>query len=835
MRSMNSRCRPGTAVRNPRPAAAGVAAAVICALYGAQPAVADQQSTSGGTLEEVVVTATRRQQALEAVPYSISSINEEQLDAAGITDIASLAAHVPGLSMYDYGARYAGAVTPVIRGINATGSPPRGFRTFEQAPVGTYIGNSPVEGYLLLDDVARVEILRGPQGTLYGAGALGGALRFIPNAPQLNTTAASIEASAANTDHSTGTGYTVEAMANLPLGDTLAARVSGKYEYDPGWIKAFGLLDRTNTGVYGVPLLATPGDTVNSAPIYNSRDNWNDQRTMGGRASLLWKPNDKFNAEAAVLLTYVHGEGGPQVNPDYAGGVSPFDPTTTYPAGGHYQEFALVQEPFDRHTSLMSLDASYDAGFATISSTTSYQETSGSLIQDSTFDYAGFAGGAFLPYYAGIPVNPRFTYPFLFTDSAHAFTEELRLVSKADPSNAFDYVAGLFYEKQTRHGSWFVTNPGSPERSVAQGCTGYVGTLPFAFPNCLLLSGPNDTTFQQIDTQQFQDKSIFGELTWHFMPHGQITFGGRHFSQEFTDTQLYQDFTFNVVVPPIPYNSPASKNVWKINPSYEYDSNQFVYALWSQGFRRGGANSVPASGIFQESPLLRFYQPDTTNNYELGLKGRFANGLSYAAAVFDIKWDKPQISSSLPSGNLAVYNANTAESKGFEIESTGPLLPHLSYTIGYAYADAKLTSDFSYPANDGLGTIVPGLLSGHSGQQLPGSPKNSISVMLMYDVPLESGYLLSLTADGAYRSAAALQVAPSVGTTTVQHSSSYQVMDLSATLTRKPWHGTLYVTNLFDRQEILAPPSQPNQVNNLTNDYLVNPPRQIGIRLGYTL
>ena len=168
----------------------------------------------------------------------------------------------------------------------------------------------------------------------------------------------------------------------------------------------------------------------------------------------------------------------------------------------------------------------------------------------------------------------------------------------------------------------------------------------------------------------------------------------------------------------------------KINPSYEYADHQYVYALWSQGFRRGGANSVPSTGPFKESPLLRDYQPDSTNNYEAGLKGRFANGLSYTFAVFDIYWDRPQISSSLPSGNLAVYNANKAQSKGFEFESSGPLfVPHLSYSVGYAYADAKLTSEFSLPANNGLGTgtIVPGLLSGSAGEQLPGSPKNSVS------------------------------------------------------------------------------------------------------------
>jgi len=233
--------------------------------------------------------------------------------------------------------------------------------------------------------------------------------------------------------------------------------------------------------------------------------------------------------------------------------------------------------------------------------------------------------------------------------------------------------------------------------------------------------------------------------------------------------------------------------------------------------------------------LLRNYQPDSTNNYEAGLKGRLDNGLSYAFAGFLIHWDKPQISSSLPSGNLAVYNANTAESKGFEYESAGPLfVPHLTYSVGFAYADAYLTSAFSYPANNGTGTIVPGLLSGASGEQLPGSPKTSVSAALIYDINLSPGYVLTLSPNGVYRSATALQVAPSVGTTTIQHSSSYQIVNFSASLTHSAWRATMYVTNAFDRQEILAPPSQPNQLNNLTNDYLVNQPRVIGVRVAYS-
>jgi iron complex outermembrane recepter protein len=322
------------------------------------------------------------------------------------------------------------------------------------------------------------------------------------------------------------------------------------------------------------------------------------------------------------------------------------------------------------------------------------------------------------------------------------------------------------------------------------------------------------------------------------MAHGQITFGVRHFSQEFTDAQSYHDYTFPTDIPATPHSSPASKTVGKVDPSYEYAKDQFVYALWSQGFRRGGANSVPLSGPFQESPVLSTYQPDKTDNYETGLKGRFSNGLSYTVDVFYIKWDKPQISSSLPSGNLAVYNANTAVSKGFEFETSGPLLLRgLDYSVGFSYADAKLTSDFSLPADNGTGVIVPGLLSGKSGEQMPGSPKTSVSAALLYDTPITQGYDLALSLNGVYRTAVKMQLAPTLGSASVQQSSSYGILNASAALNHKPWRFTAYVTNLLDKQEVLVPPSQASAGNNfdkLADDYVVNPPREIGIRVGYS-
>jgi outer membrane receptor protein involved in Fe transport len=822
-----------------QPARTAVSAAVCLALYGLpQLARADQPAASAPSeLAEITVTATRREETLEAVPYSLSVVSGDQLGRTGVTDIASLANEVPGLNYYDFGARQSGATVPIIRGLNASDISVQGraFRTFEQSPVGTYIGNSPFDGYLQLDDIQRVEVLRGPQGTLYGAGALGGALRIIPNAPQLGVFSGSVDASTGIVKDANHLAYTTSAVVNIPIGDTPAFRAAAKFAYEPGYINAYGLLKSTGSPVSAIPVLADPTDNLNSPGIYYGKNDWNDQNTFTGRAALTWKPNDKFNADLAFIYANTNGDAGPQVNSTYPGGPYPLDPRITFPPGGDRQTFSALDQQFWRRTTLASVDLSFDAGFATLSSTSTYATTTGYTMGDGTYIIGLISEFNLNNYYAGNPLNPRYVEPGLFTDTAHTFDQELRLVSKTDPDAKIDYVIGLFYENQTRVGSWFVTSPGSPERAIQQGCTAqyYAG---LSFPNCLLSVGsyPPDANFVQIDTQDFTDKSEFGELTWHFIEHGQITFGGRHFEQEFTDAQSYLVYTYDTLIPPSPRNSPASKNTWKINPSYEYSPNQYVYAIWSQGFRRGGANSVPPVGIYKESPLLDTYAPDTVNNYEIGAKGRLANDFSYTVAIFDIHWNKPQISSTLPDGNLAVYNANTAESKGFEFEARGPLLvPGLSYSVGGAYADAKLTSDFSLPANNGAGVITPGLISGMSGDKLPGNPKMSAVATITYDRPIAPGYDLATSLNGTYRSTIPLFLTPPYSQ---YYSQALALVNLSATVTHKPWHAGLYSTNLLDKRAVLAP-FIPNVFTNgggLIQNYTINPPREVGIRVGYS-
>jgi len=811
-----------------RPALTTVGAAVLFALYGVPlSATAQQAQPTGDGLDEIIVTASRRQQALEDVPYNLSVISGDQLERTGVNDLASLTYQVPGLSTYDFGARYAAATSPIIRGINADGAP-LGKRMAEQSPVGTYIGNSPVDGYFQLDDVDRIEVLRGPQGTLYGAGALGGALRIIPNAPQLGVLSGHIEGGAANLAHSSDTPYSVKGIFNVPLGDTLAFRASGKYVDDPGFINVYGILERPGSSLSGIPTLADPADPVTSPGILTGKKDWNDQKTFTGRASLLWQPTDHFNAQLAYLYAKVTGDGGPQANSTFPGGEYPVDPRFTFPAGGDYQNFSAIDQPFKRDSDVTSLDLSYDAGFATLSSTTSFSTTNGSTVTDDTYGQALYTFS--YPYYSGVPTNPRFVSPFEFDDKANTLTEEIRLVSATGPDTKLDYVLGLFFENQHTEGIWDISIPGSPEYSAAEGCTAPY-TSGATFPNCQVVAGPGDLSFSGVDHQHFQDKSVFGEISWHFIDHGQITFGGRHFSQSFTDAESYDVYTFNSIVPAVPHESPASKNIWKINPSYEYATGQHVYATWSQGFRRGGASAVPLSGPFQESPVLASYAPDSTNNYEAGFKGRFANGIRYSADVFDIQWDKPQIAGLTPAGNYAVWNANKAQSTGFEFDVSGPLLvPGLSFSIGGAFSNAKLTQNYALPAGNGDFGITPGGISGTSGSQLPGSPKESAAATITYATPVAPGYDVAVSLNGVYKSSIPFEIL--IPGTVPSQSSSFEVGNVSATLNHKWWTLLGYITNIADKREELIPASGPT--GNLFNESTINRPREIGLRIGFT-
>ena len=536
--------------------------------------------------------------------------------------------------MSDSGARNSATTFPIIRGLNA--SPGAGsFRTFEQAPVGTYIGNSPIDGYFQFNDIERVEVLRGPQGTLYGAGALGGALRIIPAAPKLGEFSGNADVRLGTVDKASDPSYTTAATVNLPLGETLALRVAGNYDYEPGFIDAHGLMRADGDGI---PVLADPSDPDSSA-VYYSVEDWNEQKTFTGRASLLWQPTDKFNAQLAYMYSDLDGEGGRTVISSFPGGPFVGDPRITLPAGGNNTQFSAIAEPYERQTDLASLDLSYDAGFATLSSTSSYFTTEGNTPARQQ-----------LRAVSDTAVPGLLRRQHLESALHHAAGVQRQLAHVyAGGAAGLEYRAGPDVRLRRRH----LLREADTHRQMAGldtgfaraarselGCTGFWAPGS-EFPDCLVLIGPNDVNVDQDDKQTFEDKSVFGELTWHFAERGDLTVGFRHFEQDFKDVQSLELYSFGISVPKEPRTSKASKTTWKVNPSYEYADNHRLYALWSQGFRRGGSNAIPLVGPFGDSPELIQYEPDEADNYEIGVKGHFANGLSYTFDIFKIILGQP--------------------------------------------------------------------------------------------------------------------------------------------------------------------------------------------------
>jgi hypothetical protein len=335
--------------------------------------------------------------------------------------------------------------------------------------------------------------------------------------------------------------------------------------------------------------------------------------------------------------------------------------------------------------------------------------------------------------------------------------------------------------------------------------------------------------FFQPDSQHFQDRSVFGEFTWHFTSNGQITFGGRHFEQSFEDTQAYDLYTFAIISPPTTRSLPASKNTWKVNPSYQYATNQYVYALWSQGFRRGGANALATQSFYKDNPVLLTYRPDSVDNYETGLKGHFANGFSYSVDVFDDEWHDPQVGGTLPDGNVGVWNAAKARSTGAEFDVTSPLyFTGLSLKASAAYTDARFTEDYFYAA-DAFGNIT-----GKAGQQLPGSSKVSAAATLNYDWSFAANDKLSVSLNDTYRSAMLLSTFPILGQTNALATSGMNIVNTSAAVTHGPWLGGLYVTNLADKRVVLSPGTLTPSINNLGTEDVINQPRMISFRVRYS-
>lgn len=782
-----------------------IGAAVAGLLYGASCAPVLQAQTaaattkSGGTLEEIVVTATRRAQTVQEIPFNISAVSGAALEKSNIIDSVDALRTMAGVAMYDRGYRNAGVTNGIIiRGMNVDAGTNNDVPLAAPPTVATYIDNTALFGNFVLKDIERIEVLRGPQGTLYGSGSLAGNVRYIMKKPDISALSAKASLSYGQTDGSGGHNLNPDLLVNIPLGTTAAFRAN------IGQVKNDGIVDYPNLYVLdskGDPVV-TGGDIVNAVPVYRSAKDVDTVDLKYGRASLLFKPSDTFNAQ----LSY-------QRQKDEVGGrrqVTRGDSLLTGSPYGKYEFGAIQVEPSSRTVELAALEMEVDLAFATLTSSTSHYKHTGTGISDNSGVYAR---NGWFSFYGSSP-RPMAQAERFYDDSA--FTQELRLVSNGHQH--VDWTGGLYYTKEDYD---------LGQNSYLVGYLDYMnainlyGLAPF--------STNQDFLFRR--RQTYKEAAAYGEATINFTDQTRLTLGGRYFKNNvdvnaIVDVPIYSSQS----------NPPglAAKTIddngflFKANLARNLSKHSMLYATFSQGYRHAGANAVPTSGKYAENPALFTFDSDKNDNFEIGYKGT-SDTMAFALSGFYTNWKNPQLNTSTSNwGFFAAINAKSARTAGFEAELSGKLTDDLSYNLSYTYVDAKLTADVYQQAGNlyGVNPTYTDRVAAN-GNRLPGTAQNVLSVSLQHDMKLSGGFRISTALSGYYQSSsvnsigdgncltgysattslrcldsadpASASYAPtSVYTRSFASIDGFQLWNLSSTLSRDAWAASLFLKNVFN-------------------------------------
>ena len=746
----------------------------------------------------VTVSAQGRRENILKVPYNISSINGDQLSDRNIVDQTEMLRGVAGASVVDRGARNSGVLSGVtIRGMNVNGSALGDFQASAVPTVSTYVNSTPMFANFLIKDVERVEVLRGPQGTLYGSGSLGGTVRYITRRPELNTFSGKLDGTYSKTDGSSGSNYSADGIFNFPITDTIAARVV------IGKVDNAGVIDYRNVyklDAKGEPV--APNGKLDPAASYKNVKDADTVDQKYARVSVLAKPNASFQA----LLTY-------QTQTDDVGGRR--QPTRGNDGFGvpygKYENGSVQLEPSSREVSLTALEMDFDLGFATLSSATSHYDQTGKSLSENTGFYAMNAWLA--NYYYNYP-RPMAKAERHYGD--RAFVQEIRLVSRKGSS--FDYIVGAYLQNQTLDAS---------QMSYLVGLKSWAD---LAMPGNSVTSD-NDFLFQR--TQKFKERALFGELTWHLAPTLRLTGGMRAFKTNFSnDSVLGSGVTAPSNTPINTINSQKdSGTLFKANMSWDLAPQKMLYATVSQGYRRAGANAVPLTGTFAESPAWQTFKPDTNTNFEIGIKG-VEGDLRYNVSLFDIRWKDIQIDTTTPLwGFYVAQNGGKAESKGLELELSGRLTTDLRFGLNYGFVDAKLSEDV-------LRADRPSVVSAKAGTVLPGTAKHTVSANLDHVTLLSNDWYWTNRISAYYQSATQNSISQSPRETATW--SGFSQFGLSSTLAADKWSATFFVKNLtnnagvtggFLESSMGTAPAQNYYGNG--SKVLISQPRTIGLSASY--
>jgi iron complex outermembrane recepter protein len=744
-----------------------------------------------GGLSEITVTAEKYVSTIQNTPISLSALSGDQLAAAGLTRIQDIALEIPGLSMRSAGP---GLTEYEARGLASNGG---------AAPtVGFYLDEIPLSppalsqsGKVVIDpdlyDIERVEVLRGPQGTLYGSGSMGGTIKVITNQPKLGVFEGSVQGTGSYTDGGGG-NYSGNLMLNVPLGETLAMRVVLSDLYRSGWI------DNITVSPFPVSLATTKQGDVLTAPVTNVFHNANDERLSSGRISLLYKPSEDFSILATGFVQSLHMGGYDLLDgsPDSA------TPSRVYNA--HYEAFPL-REGIRDDISIVGITLNANVGFADLTSASAYWSRLGVQTQDASESiYWSNHGGA-----------PLVSVPYSERDPSHQLSQEIRLTSH--DSGGLHWVAGAFYSEL--HSVW-----------------NEIGESPLNATPAV----PDGSYFISWNPYTVKQTALFADGSYKITDQWKLSAGVRWYTYK----SQQDEFSWGLDGPNLtpPANSlvtTASDRGFnpRINLSYAPDQDLTTYATVSKGFRPGGANQILPPGLCGNSGTLKF-GPDSAWNYEIGEKAKlFDNWLTINSDVYYIKWTGVQQVITLPCGYQYYNNAGDGRSFGPELEINAKLTSELTASLSAAYTDAKITNPnaaytsflthiVTFP--DGVTPPCP-TSGGSCTAPIMNVVKDTASLSLSYATTVMSDYKLSARIADSF-------VGPSYDVAYYfgYKLPSYNLANARVGLAHGDWSTDLFVDNLTNKVALMTANNTSFQFNiPQVVRYTTNQPRTVGVQANY--
>ncbi len=745
-----------------------------------------------GPLTEIVVTATRHEESLSKVPISVTALTQEALDIRGIKDFQDVAKFTPGVNIDNSGTNNIS-----IRGIASSGG---------AGTTGIYIDDTPIQMRALAFnpddalpksfDVERIEVLRGPQGTLFGAGSEGGTVRYITTQPSL-TKSSIYSRSEVSFTQGGDPSYEAGVAGGMPIIDgTLGVRASVWYRRDGGYI-----------------------DRINPVTLGSEQKNANFDETMLVRLAAVWAPTDKIT----VTPSYYYQD-------RYRNDVESYWPLYSKPGNNRFVNADPTQRSDPDRFYLMSLKVEGDLGAAKLISNTSYYHRKEETGYDGTLYnlgfyqfYLGSGGGLSQPLLLDgngihLPAGAtNYRSPASVDNGQQNITQELRLQSN-DPSSRLIWTTGVFFSVSRQRYLEQIHDPLLNELTQAAAGVPYTDIFVDANGNPVPYDSryPNDSYFLLTNAKD-QQFALFGEGTYSFTDELKLTLGARYSKSKYSFTS----FTGG----PQLFNAPAEvgavKNENSFTPkvsfSYQADPRNLYYFTYAKGFRPGGGNNpVPYAACAQDfqsfgvsgAPLT--FNSDTVNSFEVGAKNNFNNRVKISSSVYYIRWNNIQQTVVPPVCQISfISNLGTAAAKGFDLQAEVALTDSFTVELATGYTDARYTQDSRLVPSENPPVVAKGnAISGQSGQ--PGSPFTA-TIGLEYKFTL-SEHESFVRVDDEYEARAKWLSPSQDGTPAVPNTQQYDSANYTlpstnfvsarAGMTFGGWQVAAFVDNLADTHTV---------------------------------